>query len=122
MAFASPAQLGITPPSSDAAASADAGITLANTGTTESSTSLLDVGRVYAISNNTTAPIRVAFRSTVNTPTAVNAEDIVIGSYETYYFKTWMKNNGTDYGVRVVYVEAADGVAAYSARVYQANI
>lgn len=84
--------------------------TLSGTGTTESFTvTELLPDRTYSFLAD--VPVRVAFRETRGTASAVATTDLILAAGVTYRFRI---RKGDGWGSTFVYCEAANGVAAYN--------
>ncbi len=87
---------------------------LAGTGTAESSNAVALQAGIYATLKVGATAIRVTFTKAVGLATRVATTDLVIGAYERF---DWVVREDT----KVVYCEAADGLAAYEAWVWNSS-
>lgn len=95
---------------------------LAGTGTTEAGTTKLIHNKVYRLRVGA-APVRVAFYGAAQGASAVATTSMIIPAYTEYPFLSAEGgDNSSPYGSCFVYIEAADGLAAYEAWVYRASM
>lgn len=95
---------------------------LSGTGTTESSTSRkFESGSCYTVYAGA-APIRLAFHFARGLAAAVDPalDLIVVPAYGSFTFTAW-GDAATSVGAYYLYIEAADGVAAYTAQVWHSG-